>query len=267
MCPPADDGALMSTLIVIPARLGATRLPRKPLRLLGGQPIIVRVWERVAAMSLDAKIVVATDAEEVAAACRAAGAEVAMTRADHPSGTDRVAEVAALPAYRGHDVIVNVQGDEPYINTDAVQGAAEVVRSGRFALGTAASPALPAILENPDVVKVVTDSSGRALYFSRAAIPFLRELTDGVRRDALLKQHIGVYAYTPAALQRWVTLPPHPLELVERLEQLRAIADGLAMGVAIVAPVLGGGIDTEADLDRANLRWTETNPSAPGTTR
>lgn len=257
----------MSTLIVIPARLGATRLPRKPLRSLGGKPIIVRVWERVSAMSLDARVVVATDAEEVADACRAAGAEVTMTRADHPSGTDRVAEVAAQSAYRGHDVIVNVQGDEPYINTDAVEGAAGMVLNGRFPLGTAAAPASAGVLDDPAVVKVVTASDGRALYFSRAPIPFLRDPSDAAQRDTLLKQHLGVYAYTPAALQRWVSLPPHPLELVERLEQLRALADGLAMGVAVVAPVQGGGIDTEADLELANLRWTETNPPAPGITR
>jgi 3-deoxy-manno-octulosonate cytidylyltransferase (CMP-KDO synthetase) len=257
----------MSTLIVIPARLGATRLPRKPLRLLGGKPIIVRVWERVSAMSLDGRIVVATDAPEVADACRQAGAEVAMTRADHPSGTDRVAEVAAQAAYRMHDVIVNVQGDEPYINRDAVQGAAALVQSGRFPLGTAAAPATAEILGDPAVVKVVTGSDGRALYFSRAPIPFLRDAADMAQRDALLAQHLGVYAYTPAALQRWVSLPPHPLELVERLEQLRALADGLAMGVAVVTPVQGGGIDTEADLEVANLRWTETNPPAPGITR
>ena len=133
----------MSTLIVIPARLGATRLPRKPLRLLGGKPIIVRVWERVSAMSLDARVVVATDAVEIVEVCRAAGAEVAMTRADHLSGTDRVAEVAAQPTYRGHGVIVNVQGDEPYITREAVSGAAAMVEGGRFALGTAAAPASP----------------------------------------------------------------------------------------------------------------------------
>ncbi len=257
----------MSTLVVIPARLGATRLPRKPLRLLGGQPIIVRVWERVCAMGLDARVVVATDADEVASVCRAAGAEVAITRADHPSGTDRVAEVARMPAYAAATVIVNVQGDEPYINPDAVKGAAALVESGRFPLGTAACPAAPEILANPAVVKVVTASDGRALYFSRAPIPFLREEADTPVRDALLRQHLGVYAYTPAALQRWVSLPPHPLESVERLEQLRALADGLAMGVAHVAAVQGGGIDTEEDLDLANARWIESNPPAAGITR
>lgn len=252
----------MSTLIVIPARLGATRLPRKPLRLLGGAPLIVRVWQRVQAMQAGDRVVVATDHPEVAQAARAAGAEVALTRDDHPSGTDRVAEVANQDAYAGYDVIVNVQGDEPYIDADAVRGAAALVRSGRFPLGTAAATAGADILENPAIVKVVSDDSGRALYFSRAPIPFLRDAADRDQRDALVRQHLGVYAYTRAALNRWVALPPHPLELVERLEQLRAIADGMAMGVATVTPVLGGGIDTEQDLLDANARWSDATLTA-----
>lgn len=254
----------MSTLIVIPARLGATRLPRKPLRLLGGAPLIVRVWERVAAMRIADRVVVATDAEEVAAVARAAGAEVAMTRDDHVSGTDRVAEVASQSAYGAFRVIVNVQGDEPYINADGIRGAADFVERGLFPLGTAASPASSDILANPAVVKVVTDDHHRALYFSRAPIPFLRDEADRAYRDPLVKQHLGVYAYTRDALRRWVSLPPHPLELTERLEQLRAIADGMAMGVATVAPVEGGGIDTEDDLALANARWTPA-PSTAGT--
>lgn len=249
---------------MIPARLGATRLPKKPLRLLGGAPLIVRVWERVAAMGIAARVVVATDAEEVAAVARAAGAEVAMTRGDHVSGTDRVAEVASQPAYDAFRVIVNVQGDEPYINADGIRGAVDFVERGLFPLGTAAAPASPDILANPAVVKVVTDDHRRALYFSRAPIPFLRDDADRVHRDALVMQHLGVYAYTRDALRRWVSLPPHPLELTERLEQLRAIADGMAMGVATVAPVVGGGIDTEDDLALANARWTPA-PTTAGT--
>jgi 3-deoxy-manno-octulosonate cytidylyltransferase (CMP-KDO synthetase) len=254
----------VSTLIVIPARLGATRLPRKPLRLLGGVPLIVRVWERVIAMDVADRVVVATDAEEVAQAARAAGAEVAMTRADHVSGTDRVAEVASQRTYSAYGVIVNVQGDEPYINADGIRGAAGFVERGQYPLGTAAAPAKPDILANPAVVKVVTDDAKRALYFSRAPIPFLRDDADRAQRDALVMQHLGVYAYTPDALRRWVSLPPHPLELTERLEQLRAIADGLAMGVATVAPVEGGGIDTEEDLALANARWSSA-PTTAGT--
>ena len=252
----------MSTLIVIPSRLGATRLPRKPLRLLGGAPLIVRVWEHVSAAQVGDRIVVATDSEEVATAVRSAGADVAMTRGDHPSGTDRVAEVAALEEFKGFDVIVNVQGDEPSMNAEAIRGAVGFVERGEFPLGTAAAPASPAILADPSVVKVVVDDHHRALYFSRAPIPWLRDAADFAHRDALVKQHLGVYACTPDALRRWVSLPPHPLELTERLEQLRAIAGGLAMGVATVAPAEGGGIDTEEDLALANSRWTLAHTTA-----
>jgi 3-deoxy-manno-octulosonate cytidylyltransferase (CMP-KDO synthetase) len=252
----------MGTLIVIPARLGATRLPRKPLRLLGGEPLVVRVWQRVSAMKLADAVVVATDAPEVADAARAAGARVAMTRDDHPSGTDRVAEVANLAEFRGYDTFVNVQGDEPFIGAEAVGGALSQVTSGTFPVGTAACRAGAEILANPDVVKVVTDSHGRALYFSRAPIPFLREAGDRATRDGLVRQHLGVYAYSRDALRRWVSLPPHPLEVSERLEQLRALADGLAIGVAVVAHAQAArGIDTEEDLAAANARWSPDHPS------
>jgi 3-deoxy-manno-octulosonate cytidylyltransferase (CMP-KDO synthetase) len=250
----------MSTLIVIPARLGATRLPRKPLRLLGGEPLIVRVWERVTGMNLADRVVVATDSSEVAQAARSAGAQVMMTREDHPSGTDRVAEVANSIDFRGYDAFVNVQGDEPFIDGDAIRGALAQVTSGAFPLGTAACRAGAEILANPDVVKVVADATGRAMYFSRAPIPFLRDPGDRAARDGLVRQHLGIYAYTRDALNRWVSLPPHPLELSERLEQLRALADGLAMGVAVVPHAAGArGIDTEADLVTANSRWNSAH--------
>ena len=247
----------MSTLIVIPARLGATRLPRKPLRLLGGKPLILRVWERVSAMKIADQVVVATDSAEIADVVRAAGAHVAMTRADHPSGTDRVAEVASQPEYAEFGVLVNVQGDEPFIEAEAVSGALELVTAKKFALGTAACPASPEILNNPDVVKVVCEERGRALYFSRAPIPFLRDQSDHELRDGLVRQHLGVYAYSRYALERWVSLPPHPLEQIERLEQLRPLADGMAMGVATIARTSDArGIDTEEDLTAANARWS-----------
>jgi 3-deoxy-manno-octulosonate cytidylyltransferase (CMP-KDO synthetase) len=249
----------MSTLAVIPARLGATRLPRKPLLSLGGAPMIVRVWERVMAMQAADRVVVATDDAEIATVVRAAGGEVAMTDAAHPSGTDRVAEVARQAPYSSFDVIVNVQGDEPYLSGDAVRGAVAMVRDRGFPLGTAAATATADILADPSMVKVVTDATGRAMYFSRAPIPFLRDLADAPHRDPLVRQHLGVYAYRPDALATWVSLPPHPLELTERLEQLRALAAGLAMGVATVGPVLGGGIDTPEDLARANLLWSTSS--------
>ena len=245
----------MSVLAIIPARLAATRLPRKPLRLLADAPLIVRVWERVSGMRVADRCVVATDSDEVAAVVRAAGAECVLTRNDHPSGTDRVAEVAARPEYAGFTTIVNVQGDEPFVSAAAVRGAADVVREGRFPLGTVSVPADAAILARPHNVKVVAAADGRALYFSRAPIPFLRDEEDVAARDALVRQHVGVYAYTPDALRAWVRLPPHPLEQVERLEQLRPLAAGIAMGVAEVADAGPGGIDTEDDLARANARW------------
>lgn len=248
----------MSLLAVIPARLGATRLPRKPLRNLGGAPLVVRVWERVAELGVAERCVVATDHDEIAAAVRQAGGEAVLTRADHPSGTDRVAEVAGRAEYRGYDAVLNVQGDEPFVSAAVVRGATEMVTSGRFPLGTAACPADEAALAAPDVVKVVAAEDGRALYFSRAPIPFLREpreVGDAAARDALARRHVGIYAYAREALARWVRMPVHPLERVERLEQLRPLAHGVAMGVALVDETPAAGIDTEADLAAAARAW------------
>ena len=252
----SPSGALV-ILAVIPARLGATRLPRKPLRDLAGRPLVVRVWERVQAIGVAERCVVATDSDEVAGVVRAAGGEAVITRDDHVSGTDRVAEVAAMPAYRGYDAIVNVQGDEPFVQRAAVLGAAGFVQRGEFPLGTTAAAADPSILGQPNVVKVVTADDGRALYFSRAPIPFLRDSADGALARSMVRQHIGVYAYTREALLRWVRLPQHPLEQVERLEQLRPLAAGIAMGVAHVARPPRGGIDTEDDLARASAQWED----------
>lgn len=253
----------MSTLAVIPARLGATRLPRKPLRLLGGVPLVVRVLEQVRSLALADEIVVATEADEVAVAVRAAGGTAVITSPDHPSGTDRVAEVAALPQYAAHDVIVNVQGDEPFMRGDAMEGAIRMVRNEGFALGTAAGRRGSEILDDPNCVKVVRADDGRALYFSRAPIPFLRDHEERVTRDALVLQHMGIYACRRDALLRWVSLPPHPLELIEKLEQLRALAAGLAMGVAIVEAPSWGEVNTEDDLVRANSHWTATTAGTP----
>ena len=223
---------------------------------------MVRVWERVSAMGVADRCVIATDSEEVVTAARRAGAECVMTRSDHQSGTDRVAEVAALPTYRSHEAIVNVQGDEPFVSAEAVAGAAEQVRSGRFALGTAAAPADAAVLAQPDIVKVVTADDGRAMYFSRAGIPFRRDASDGATLRTLVRQHVGVYAYSRDALRRWVALPPHPLEQVERLEQLRPLAAGIAMGVALLTSTPLGGIDTEDDLARASAQWDDFSRGA-----
>jgi len=246
----------VSTLAIIPARLAAARLPRKPLRLLAGVPLVIRVWERVMALRIADRCVIATDSEEVQRAAHSAGAECMLTRGSHPSGTDRVAEVVSHAEYGRFDVVLNVQGDEPFISAAALRGAVACVAHGHFELGTAASHATAAILESPNIVKVVCADDGRALYFSRAGIPALREGGDRALLDGEIRQHIGVYAYTPDALRRWVALPEHPLERIERLEQLRPLAAGMAMGVATIGKTPPGGIDTEEDLLRANENWT-----------
>ena len=246
----------MRTLAVIPARLGATRLPRKPLRLLAGQPLVVRVWQRVAESGVADRVVVATDHHEVAEAAASAGAEAVMTSTGHGSGTERVAEVASRAEFDEYDVVVNVQGDEPFVSRRALIESARLVSAARFPIGTGAVIATPDILRDPNVVKVVAADDGRAMYFSRAAVPFLRDAEDAELQRACVWQHIGIYAYERAALRRWIQLPPNPLERIERLEQLRPLAAGIPIGVALIDEPVRPGIDTEEDLERANRNWT-----------
>jgi len=248
----------MKTLAVIPARLGSTRLPRKPLRLLAGLPLVVRVWQRVIETGVADRVVVATDSTEIVDVMGEHGGDVVMTRDDHESGTDRIAEAVSRAEFASFEVIVNVQGDEPFVSREAIAGAARMVTNGGFPLGTAAVRATTEILQSPDVVKVVAADDGRALYFSRAGIPYLRDARSA--RDAGLQsdrvwQHIGVYAYDRQALMRWVALPPGALEQIERLEQLRPLSAGLTIGVALIDEPFRPGIDTEADLERANRDW------------
>ncbi len=239
---------------VIPARLGSERLPRKPLYPLAGRPLIEWVWRRVRALEVLDRVVVATDDEAVEAACRAMGAEVALTSPDHTSGTERAAEVVARSDYAGYDIVVNVQGDEPFIAAVQVVGAVEQVE--RFDVGTVATPVRTlAAWRDPAVVKVVRAESGEALYFSRAPVPHVRgrEPTEAELSSSDFLRHVGVYAYTPAALRRWVGTPRVALEQLERLEQLRALAVGLTIGVGLVAET-EGGVDTPADARRAEAR-------------
>lgn len=251
----------MSTLAVIPARLGATRLPRKPLRLLAGVPIIVRVLERVRALNVADLVVVATDSDEIVQRVHEAGGQAIPTAIGHPSGTDRIAEVVRAAGLGDFDAILNVQGDEPFVSGAAVRGALAQVTERGFALGTAAARASRAVLANPDAVKVVAADDGAAMYFSRAAIPFQRDPSEIDELSERVLHHVGVYAYTPDALARWVDLPTHPLERIERLEQLRPLAAGMRMGVAVVDGPLRAGIDTEADLEQANREWMTFTPS------
>jgi 3-deoxy-manno-octulosonate cytidylyltransferase (CMP-KDO synthetase) len=248
----------MRTLAVIPARLGATRLPRKPLRILAGLPLVIRVWERVLSLDVVDRCLIATDSDEVADVANEYGAEVVLTSDDHATGTDRIAEVALRREYADYDVIVNVQGDEPFVPRSAITGAVRLVTDGRFALGTAAVRADARILRDPNVVKVVAAADGRAMYFSRAPIPYLRDDEDAPMQRPLIWQHIGVYAYQSTALQHWVSLPSAPLEEVERLEQLRPLVAGIPMGVSLIDEPVIPGIDTEEDLERANREWVST---------
>jgi 3-deoxy-manno-octulosonate cytidylyltransferase (CMP-KDO synthetase) len=242
----------MRVLGVIPARLGSTRLPNKPLQSLAGEPLITRVIERVLDHGLLEELVVATDSAKVAGVAERSRVRAVMTSPSHQSGTDRVAEVAALPEFTGYEVIVNIQGDEPFLSRDALAGALGRVEQGDE-IGTAAAPLDSALAADPSRVKVVTDGRGRALYFSRAAIPHRREPGDA--SDGLYWQHLGIYACTRAALMRWVSLPPCAAEQAERLEQLRALHHGLTIGVARLEEPALPGVDTAEDLRRAEAHW------------
>lgn len=240
---------------VIPARLESQRLPRKPLHRLAGRTLIEWVWRRVSSLHLLDACVVATDAPEIAAECARFGAAAELTSPRHPSGTDRIAEVAARAPYDGYDVVVNIQGDEPFVTGEQVRGAVAQVLAGAD-VGTVATPVRTLqAWRDPSVVKVVRREDGTALYFTRAPVPHRRdgEPTAAELEGGHFLRHVGVYAYGVAALQRWVALPPHPLEELERLEQLRPLAAGLRIGVAVVAES-EGGVDTPADAQRAERR-------------
>ena len=243
----------MPVLGVIPARLGSTRLPRKPLVPLAGEPLVIVVTRRIADLGICDRLVVATDAREIAAVVRDAGFEAVMTSPDHASGTERVAEVVAKAEFSNFNFILNVQGDEPFVAAAAVRGALACLEGGE-PLGTAAGSLEPALVNDPNRVKVVADTRGRAVYFSRAPIPFDR---DG-KGDVVYHQHVGVYAYTREGLQAWVQLPPVPEEQWERLEQLRPLLHGIPMGVTLFEGPAAPGIDTPADLAWAEAEITRT---------
>lgn len=237
---------------IVPARLASTRLPNKPLYPILGRPLIEWVWRRVERMGILDHAVVATDSEEVAEICRALGAPVEMTSGEHPSGTDRVAEVADRPEYASYPFIANVQGDEPLLKEAHLRSAIDLVRSAGWDVGTCATPLMSdEARKDPSVVKVARATNGRALYFSRAPIPYKRDdkpAGDELQREPFLR-HVGIYAYTRDALHDWVALAPSQLERLEQLEQLRPVEAGLRIGVAIVGSA-DPGVDTAADVLR-----------------
>lgn len=246
----------MDFKVVIPARYASSRLPAKPLLDLGGKPMVVRVAER-AARSGAGEICVATDHAEVAAAARAHGIDVLMTRADHPSGTDRLAEVAALKGWGDEVPVVNVQGDEPLIEPELIAQTARRLATSGADIATVAHPIADAAdFFNPNVVKVVCRADGDALYFSRAPIPYARDHFaregGGETLPASLPalRHVGLYAYKARFLKAYARLAPSPLEGFEALEQLRALWHGYRITVAVVDHPPPAGVDTPEDAAR-----------------
>jgi len=230
--------------VVIPARYASTRFPGKPLADIGGKPMVVRVCER-AAKSGALGVYVATDDERIAAAVHAAGHQALMTSTDHPSGTDRLAEAAMQLKLADRDIVVNVQGDEPLIAPALIRQVAEMLDSRRHAEVSTACHAIHDIasLDNPNVVKVVLDHEGYALYFSRSRIPFPRE------KGGIWYRHAGIYGYRAGFLKRFSRLAVSPLEKTEGLEQLRALWHGFRIAVAVSETEIPPGVDTTQDLE------------------
>ncbi|MGH7355616.1 MAG: 3-deoxy-manno-octulosonate cytidylyltransferase [Candidatus Rokuibacteriota bacterium] len=237
----------LTALGVIPARLASTRLPRKVLREIAGKPLVVHVYEAARRAPDLSEVLVATDADEVVAACRGFGVPAIMTSADHPSGTDRVWEIAQT---RAADVYVNIQGDEPFVTARHVALlVGPFLERPETQVTTLRIRLLPEEADNPNVNKVVCDVEGRALYFSRHPIPYDRD-GRGVPRF----KHVGLYAYTRAALDAYHRLPPSPLELTERLEQLRFLEHGIPI-VVVETDEHTIGVDTEEDLRAVQARF------------
>jgi 3-deoxy-manno-octulosonate cytidylyltransferase (CMP-KDO synthetase) len=244
----------MSYSVIIPARYGSSRLPGKPLLEIAGKPMVQHVWEKACSSGADS-VVIATDDERILAAAESFGADACMTSANHPSGTDRLQEVAAHMAYPDDHIVVNVQGDEPLIPPAAIdQVASNLAGASVAGIATLCEPMTSREeLRNPNIVKVVTSATGLALYFSRAPIPWPREsyADAGFELPAgnTWQRHIGIYAYRTGFLHQYVGWPPAPLETTEQLEQLRALYNDVAIHVAPACEAVPAGVDTQEDLD------------------
>ncbi|MDH3991977.1 MAG: 3-deoxy-manno-octulosonate cytidylyltransferase [Gammaproteobacteria bacterium] len=244
----------MSFTVVIPARYGSTRLPGKPLLDIAGKPMVQRVWEQ-ASRSAASSLVIATDDTRIRDVAQGFGAQVCMTSSEHPSGTDRLQQVARELGWDDEQIVVNVQGDEPLIPPAVIdQVAANLATRPQAGMATLCEPLekLEELL-NPNAVKVVADREGMALYFSRAPIPWPRDAfaqsREAMPSEGQWQRHIGIYAYRTRFLHQYVTWEPAPLELLESLEQLRALYNGERIHVAPAVQPVPGGVDTQQDLD------------------
>jgi len=238
-------------VIVIPARFASARLPGKPLREINGVPMIEHVYRR-GCESAARDVVVATDDERIAGAAESFGATVCMTGDQHRSGTERIAEVADLFDWPDGTIVINLQGDEPVMPAALIDQCARLLDESDADIATLASPLLTdADFRNPNVVKVVCDNDGNALYFSRAAIPYPRDVSRVAEARAAALHHHGIYAYRCGVLRRLVAAEPCALETAEQLEQLRALSLGMTIRVGVPGSRPGAGVDTEEDLTAA----------------
>ena len=258
----------VSFCVVIPARHASTRLPGKMLAEIGGVPMVVRVAER-AKLSRAIRVIIATDHPDIARQADVHGVEAYLTRADHQSGTDRLSEIVSLLGLDDDSIVVNVQGDEPLMDPELINELASVLHAApHAAIATCATPIKSAeIFFNPNIVKVVLDQSGHAMYFSRAPIPWHRDaLATGGRVLAAglpALHHIGMYSYRASFLRSFPTLPVGRLEQVESLEQLRAMEHGYRIRVHVTPTHPGAGVDTPEDLERVRLLFDQATPRSP----
>ena len=250
-------------VVAIPARMGATRLPGKPLRLIGGEPMVLHVARRALAAGAN-DVVVATDDARIADALAGRGVTVCMTRADHASGTDRLAECAMQLGWDDVQIVVNLQGDEPFAPPEGIRAVATCLAESGAEMATLAAPIDDMqTLFDPNAVKVVRAANGDALYFSRAPLPWDRERFSRERLGALADgwlRHIGIYAYRAGFLRRFTAMPVAHLERIEALEQLRALEAGVRIAVGLTPGPFPPGVDTEADLARAESIFANSQP-------
>ena len=248
--------------IVVPARYGSTRLPGKALLDIAGHPMVWWVWQRALASSA-ASVVVATDHEDIASVMRECGADVAMTKTSHPSGTDRLAEVVDQRGWSDDEIVVNLQGDEPLMPVENLdQVARELGENPAASIATLAETITDVkAFHDPSVVKVVASAAGNAMYFSRAPIPYPRDITDTALEAKILElglmRHVGLYAYRCGFLRAYVTWEQAPMERVEALEQLRALHHGAQIRVVEATQPVPAGVDTQKDLDHVRRLLSE----------